>query len=388
MPVVLEVIEGPGRGRTYTAEDHDVCLVGRSRRCHFPVGEDRQCSRIHFALEICPPLVRLVDRKSTNGTLVNGVPVSEADLVDGDRVQLGGTVIRVSVPSGAPPALVAETGVPPAAPLPGYRVIEPLRPGGMGIVVRARSQATGAEVAVKTLKPDLATDAEQRQLFLREAEISLGLRHPQIVRFIEAGENEAGLYIVMEYFPSADAEALAAACAGRVPPDLVREIGSQALAALEYAHMRGVVHRDLKPPNILVRTAGSGVEVKLTDFGLAKNYREARLASLTKTGIFRGTLQFMPPEQLLNCRDVDHRADLFSLAATLYWLLTGSYIYAFLNRDDLLDAVLDGLTVPIERRDPSLPFGLRAVISKALREDPDQRFQSAREMREALLVSG
>lgn len=467
MSVMIAVTQGPAQNQTFSFEEHDVLLVGRSPRCHCCVGADLLCSRVHLVMEVSPPFCRVRDLGSTNGTYVNGRRVTEVELTNGDSIRIGQTELRVSVLGAAearqerggeelPPLVFSENDAPPVAgadrdqgevlsfgdshraasdgglvisPLegeaagpvcvrcgrraegaedasatpfvcshcragaespaeavPGYRLLRPLEAGGMGQVWVAEQTRTGRQVAVKTMLPELAQSQNAVRMFHREREISLALRHPHIVDFLDAGQQNGLLYIVMEYVEGRDVEAFRQARGGRVAEREAVTIGLQVLEALEYAHARNVVHRDLKPSNILLRNGEGRVEAKVTDFGLARIYgASGRSGSITHRGDVRGTLPYMPPEQVLNCSGVDHRADLFALGATLYHLLTGQLAYDFRpSEKDPLLTIIEEETIPIERRGVSLSRAAIETISRALRKAPGQRYRSAREMAGAL----
>jgi len=168
---------------------------------------------------------------------------------------------------------------------------------------------------------------------------------------------------------------------------VVTAIARQTLEALDHAHRRFIVHRDIKPSNLLLDGEAPDYHVKVTDFGIARVYRAARLSRITCINDVRGTPWFMPPEQAVNCRGVDHRADLFSLGATMYHLLTGRFVYDIppgTPEERLLTYVQPSLVVPITARGVSLPRPLASFVMRAVDADPNRRFQSAREMRDAL----
>ena len=474
MPVVIEVIEGPGLGRSFRFDAHDVVLIGRSSRCHFSVGLDGRCSRVHLVMEANPPQCRLRDVGSRNGTFVNGQRVREAELSDGDTVLVGQTVLRIRVEEpqpevqaeqaglapvrveGEPDVPVAEAGgdgeglrfqdsegaaagdqivfgepepdhggdrvSPPRcgrcgrpategevqawmsspdgrfvcgtcrdAPqagseiIPGYRLVQQIGEGGMGIVWLAQQARTGRQVAVKMLRPELATSRNAIRMFDRETRISRSLQHPRIVEVLDAGRHHGLMYVVMEYIEGTDAERLRQARGGTLPAAEAVSIALQALEALEYAHERRVVHRDIKPPNLLVSGELPNRQVKVTDFGLARIYGAAGRSGITHEGDVRGSVPYMPPEQVLNCRGVDHRADLFGLGATLYHLLTGQFVFDFrpAEKDPLLTVIEDEV-VPIERRGVRIEAALAQAIDRAVRKNSAERYRSAREMNQAL----
>jgi serine/threonine protein kinase len=159
----------------------------------------------------------------------------------------------------------------------------------------------------------------------------------------------------------------------------------QVLEALGHAHGLGLVHRDVKPSNILVTRQGRKLAVKLADFGLAKNYHLAGLSGLTSEGEARGTFAFMPPEQLADSRSARPAADLYAAGATLYFYLTSAYPYVFSNVAQLQDAFWTQEPVRLESRCPGLPPGLADVVHQSLARDPTERFPSAHAMRKALL---
>jgi eukaryotic-like serine/threonine-protein kinase len=402
MAMILEITEGPGAGRSFTFAGHNVVLVGRSGRCHCQVGPDRQCSRVHLVVEASPPNCWLRDLGTTNGTYVNGQRVTEAQLKDGDSFRIGQTTVRVTLqaarelPEGsAPPgAPVVQPPAPPPPPAPdgtihGYRLIRQLGQGGMGVVWLAEPHTGGRQVVVKTMQPQLYTSENAQRMFDREVEISRSLHHPHIAEVIDAGRDDGIWYIVVEYVPGRDAEVLRREAGGRVPAADVVTLGRQSLEALEYAHAQSVVHRDMKPSNILVNGSSPGFVAKVTDFGLARICGAAGESGITQQGDVRGTLPYMPPEQVLNCRGVDHRADIFGLGATLYHLLTGHYVYEFrpADKDPLLTIIEDDV-IPIEARGVSLPGGLCDIINRSLCKEPAGRYASALEMNEALAREG
>jgi serine/threonine-protein kinase len=269
-------------------------------------------------------------------------------------------------------------------PIPGYEVVRELGRGGMGVVYLAVRQADGAVIALKTILPALAGSADEVARFLREASVLRELDHPHIVAFQENGEANGMLYFAMDYVAGTDAERLLRE-GGPLPTGRAIDLVSQLLQALDYAHAKRFVHRDIKPANLLVAREGGGDHARLADFGLARVYQASQLSGLTVTGAVGGTPAFMAPEQVTSYRDVQPAADLYSAAATLYYLLTGRHTHDFgPSVHERLLQLLHEDPVPIEQRRPDLPDELAAVLRRALARDPRRRFGDARAFRRAL----
>jgi eukaryotic-like serine/threonine-protein kinase len=415
MAVTLTVIEGPHTGAVFRFTEHDTFLVGRSPGAHFSLPEkDRYFSRWHLLIEVNPPLCRLVDLKSHNGTYLNGRRVQTADLRDGDVIKAGHSVLRFALDDPKPEGAAAAGGprpenlaaslshsaptrhqpdVVPGGPptpaadwprLPGYEVLDELGRGGMGVVYRARNLDDGSLAAVKTVLPAVPPTLEAVARFLREVNILQSLHHPHIVAYRDMGEADGLLFFVMDLVPGIDAHQLVRAEGPLAPDRAVRLIG-QVLDALAYAHGRGLVHRDIKPANVLVMQEAGEEVVKLVDFGLARVYHASQLSGLTVTGTRGGTPAFMPPEQVLDFRRVQPSADQYAAAATLYWLLSGQPLYdGALSRLELLARIVQTDPVPLEQRRPDLPRELAAVVMRALARQAADRFADIAAFRQAL----
>jgi serine/threonine-protein kinase len=397
MSLTLTVTAGPHAGQSFAFEGHDTFVVGRSKRSHLRLAsKDRYFSRVHFLIEVNPPLCRLTDAGSRNGTYVNGARVKSADLRDGDEIKAGHTVLRVALDPGpeaaAEPAPVPETIVPadPARPpaIPGYRIEREIGRGGMGVVYLAHREADGTRVALKTVAPAAAGNPKQVERFLREADILRRLDHANIVAFREMGQAAGRLYFAMDYVEGTSAGRLLKKRGPLAVAPAVR-VMCQVLSALEYAHARGFVHRDIKPGNVLVTRSGRHLLARLADFGLARVYQGSQLSGLTIRGEMGGTMAFMPPEQVTDFRTARPAADQYSTAATLYLLLTGRFIHDFPEgAAKAVAVILHGEPVPIRSRRPDVPEGLAAAIHRALAKDPADRFADARAMRRALAPFG
>ncbi|MCX7598413.1 MAG: serine/threonine protein kinase, partial [Armatimonadetes bacterium] len=271
--------------------------------------------------------------------------------------------------------------------VPGYRGFRSLDEGGMGRLWVAERESDGERVVIKTMRPECAVSRRGVERFLREIRLMQRLEHPNIVRFIEAGTCGGMLYIVMEYVEGTDAERLrAGAAGGRLEPRVAVDIVQQVLSALEYAHSLRppVYHRDIKPANILLEGRAPRYTAKLADFGLA---RARETHSITLRGEGLGTLPFMPPEQIAAARSVDERADIFGIGATLYYLVTGEFVYNFphgASQGRAAQVVAEGGVVPVQRRGVRLPARLEEVINRATAPQAQARYATAREMRRAL----
>ena len=261
----------------------------------------------------------------------------------------------------------------------GYRVEAFISRGGMAVVYRAHDRRLGRRVALKLLAPELSQNERFQQRFLRESRLAASLDHPNIVPIYEAGESSGLLYIVMRYVEGSDLKAL---LDREGPLDLDRTVSilRQVGAALDAAHARGLVHRDVKPGNILI-ASGTGREdpdhVYLTDFGLTK--RSSSLSGQTTTGRFIGTMDYVAPEQI-GGKPVDARTDIYSLGCVLYECLVGEPPF---DRDDeaaLLWAHLVERAPRISARRPDLPAGLDAVLDKAMAKAPEDRFGACRDL--------
>ena len=212
-------------------------------------------------------------------------------------------------------------------PVPYYTTLRELGRGAMGVVYQARHNLTGQMVALKLIMPETATTRAAIDRFQREISVISQLRHPNIVELYEQGMTRGQFWFAMEYVAGTNLETLAKADPGRYPIKQACRLTCQMLKGLEQAHQLGFVHRDIKPENILIAQAPEGLTVKISDFGLAKSFRGVGLSGLTFSGEMRGTVPFMPPEQMLDFKTVTPLADLYATAATLYYLLTCQYMY-------------------------------------------------------------
>lgn len=427
MRVTLRVIAGPQTGRVFTFEQHETFTIGRSEQAQFCLPEDRFFSRNHCILEIAPPQIFLRDLGSTNGTYVNGIRVESAYLKNGDRIQGGETVLEVEVTADAAvtdqmgsstlPSLVSvscmrcgaaekmEASRPDSRlsylcdecrdalksnpqPIPNYQMIRVLGQGGMGSVMLARSERDGRAVAIKTLLPEVAVSEQSVQRFLREIEVSSSLQHPNIVSYIDHGTNNNIIYLVTEFVQGMDAHKLAQQRGGRLPYPEVVKIIEQTLAALDFAHSKGFVHRDIKEQNILVDGTFPDYVAKLTDFGLAKSYKQTGMSGVTMVGDVAGTIVYMPPEQIRDFKDVQPPSDIYATGMTAYSLLAGAHaldLQPNAGISETVKAIFEKPIIPLSRRLNEVPLKVAAVIETAIAKDIAMRWRSAGEMREALL---
>jgi tRNA A-37 threonylcarbamoyl transferase component Bud32 len=260
-----------------------------------------------------------------------------------------------------------------------YRLLERLGAGGMGAVFKARHRKLGRLVALKLIHPLYVGDRAAAKRFLREMQSLSRLDHPNIVRALDAGEDNGRLYLVMEFVEGTDLATLVKD-KGALPLALACDCARQSALALQHAHEQGLVHRDVKPGNLLL--AGDGT-VKLLDLGLARLGApdEADAAtSLTDTGMLMGTPDYVAPEQILDSKRVDIRADLYSLGCTLYHLLTGRPPFAGGTAGQKLmqHQMVEPPAMATLR--PEVPVALVAVVQKLMAKEPTERYQSPAEV--------
>jgi len=260
-----------------------------------------------------------------------------------------------------------------------YRVDERLGAGGMGEVYRGEDTRLGRPVALKFLPASLKSDPESRARLLNEARAASILRSPNIAVTYDIGEEGGTDFIVMEYV---DGELLSSRVSrGAVPVREAIEIGIQVADALDEAHARGIIHRDIKSANLMRTERGL---VKVLDFGLAKfvangTARDVTQAQMTMAGMVVGTVSYMAPEQALG-RPVDHRIDLFSLGVVLFELLTGRMPFEGTTPTEIIDHILHEIPASPSRYTAAVPASLDAIIARALEKDPAFRYQHASEM--------
>ena len=265
------------------------------------------------------------------------------------------------------------TEVSPGTTFAGFRVDSLAGRGAMAAVYRARNEENGSLVALKLLD---ASRQRFRERFLRESELASSLEHPHVVRTLSAGEEDGQLYLAMEYIDGLDLRQLLRRD-GRLEPERAVGIVEQAGAALDVAHKRGLVHRDVKPGNILVREDEDGEHAYVCDFGLARHV--SSVSSLTGDRGFVGTIDYVSPEQIEGA-PVDARADVYSLGCVLYECLTGVRPY---DRDSELAVVFAHLNEPPPKATdvrPELPAAFDDVFANALAKSRDERYSSCGEL--------
>lgn len=273
-----------------------------------------------------------------------------------------------------------------------YEIQSALGAGGMGEVYRARDTRLDRTVAIKVLPEALASDAQFRERFEREARAISQLAHAHICTLFDVGRDGQTDFLVMEFL---EGETLASRLErGVLPPDQVLRHSVEIAGALDAAHRIGIVHRDLKPGNVMLVRGPSGVPIaKLLDFGLAKSAAPSAAGSqsmlpttprnLTVQGAILGTFQYMAPEQLEGL-DADARTDIFAFGAVVYEMATGRKAFEGRSQASLVSAIMSADPPPIATSQPLAPAGLDRIVGKCLEKDPERRWQSAADLRDEL----
>ena len=270
----------------------------------------------------------------------------------------------------------------PGRQIAGYQIEQELGRGGMAIVYRARDVNLGRIVALKILAPQLASDDSFRQRFIQESRAAAAVDHPHIIPVFEAGKADGELFIAMRYVSTGDVRTLLDA-SGALPVSRAVAIVAQVASALDAAHAHGLVHRDVKPANILLAQSADGQSdhVYLSDFGLSK--QSLAPTGLTAAGQFLGTLDYIAPEQIEG-RPVDGRADLYALACATVEMLTGTPPFRRAENIALMYAQLSEPPPLLRERRPELPAAVDVVMGRALAKAPADRYATCMEFAAAL----
>lgn len=389
LTVHVAVIEGPHAGSSVKWVGPGSFRIGRGANADLSLPHDLTVSVDHCRVDVTEHGCVVQDLGGRHGTVVNGRSSTRALLQSGDTIGVGMSLLRLTISSerdyeptlirraswsagGATVAVLAGSAASThLLDIPGYSIRRKLGQGGMGVVYEATQARDGARVAIKTIAP--APGAGQRAvlLFQREMELLAQLAHPRIVRFLDSGQHAGQIYLVMEYVETIDLPAVVACLSRDKQIAIYTGIICHVLEGLQFAHERKLVHRDVKPGNILVSREGKRLHARLADFGLAKNFEKAGLSQLTADNEIRGTPAFMPWEQLQDSRYAKPSVDIYAAAATLHFYLTGrapGHTSEFAQNPELSD----------------LPAGLAVILRRALDADPRRRYGTADEMQASL----
>ena len=259
-----------------------------------------------------------------------------------------------------------------------YRILEEIASGSQGTVYRPRDTSLNRVVALKVLHPHLSSDASILERFRREAQMAASVTHPNITQIFEVDQDGDRHFISMEYLPLSIHNLIQSQ--GRLPIDRASAICLQTAAALQAANHSGIVHRDIKPQNLLLAPDGT---VKVTDFGIA---RAASLSTMTQTGALMGTPHYMSPEQARG-QTPDIRSDLYSLGIVLYQMLTGQVPFQADIPLEVMRQHSEVQPTPVRQRRGEVPVGLEQVVMRCLEKRPERRYQTPDELARALRVA-
>lgn len=411
--IKVSVVSGPHAGKEFVFDKPSEFTFGRSPQADCCLEGDPLVSRLHACLVADPatPSLGIRDLGSTNGFRINNTPTagkaSPRDdvipLANGDEVMIGKSRMRVTIElpdatddsaetvdsDDAEEGGAMATAEPAAAfrmgrrradfiDIPGYTVLQQLGSGGMGAVYKAKKNDADAIVAIKIMTNSVVVDQKMLDMFQREIEVTKNLRHPNIIRFWDSGCLDSVFYLVIEYVGGGDmGDLIKKSQPFGLEMGQALELIKQTTDAMSYAHRKFLVHRDLKPSNILLDDSGPALVAKVADLGLAKNFNNSGLSGMTASFTRGGTMAYMPPEQLSEFRDVKPTADVFSLAATFYEMLTGKIVYDFKEGVSPFITISECRIRPLRDVNPDVPENVALVLERALARNPEDRYQDA-----------
>jgi len=405
----LVVTAGTAPGRRLTLGEE--LVIGREASGEGRLSDDVEVSRRHARVaRDAGGALSIEDLGSANGTFVNGERVRGRQVLKvGDSVRIGSTTLELTDVGRAPaPPAVRTPPLPASPPTParsppvasvpdapsekltpeqlpgsvfaGCRVEKVIGHGDMGVVYLAEELALRRRVALKLILPEYSREKRFRERFRRESRIAAAIDHPNVIPIFDAGEEDGVLFIMMRLVKGTDLRALIAA-EGPTEPRRAARIVRQVGAALDAAHARGMLHRDVKPSNVLL---AAGDHVYLSDFGLAKH--AAAVGGLTRQGSIVARAAYVSPEQILN-QDVDARADIYALGCLLFEALTGEPPFARWQEGPAALAHVDAPRPSPVDLCPGLPCEFDDVVRTAMAKDPSERYPSAGELGQAALAA-
>ncbi|MCE1248607.1 MAG: serine/threonine-protein kinase [Firmicutes bacterium] len=264
----------------------------------------------------------------------------------------------------------------------GYSIRKKLGAGGFGAVYLAVNKSTGKECALKTMLQTKKPNEKGLAMFEREIEITKALRHPNIVSIEDYGYTGGIHFFALELMNGGSVYDLMDSGKIRVPLVIIKDLMIQTLEGLAFLHKNNYIHRDLKPPNILISETGGKRIYKVSDFGLAKNFIRAGMTrnKITDTGSFCGSPPYIAPEHILNYRFLKPSTDVFEIGATFYHIITGKTVWQINPGQDYIKLILESQPAPIKKYEPNLPDNIAAAIDRSLNRDERKRYKDAGEM--------
>ena len=360
--------KGPDRGSTWSIREQGVLLIGRDSSAQIAL-RDEEISRRHCQLEFRDRQWLLRDLESTNGVLLNGETITEPTaLKHNDHIEVG--ITRLTFLNDDDPLLGSEIG--------GCRIEQRIGRGGMGTVYRARQQSLDRPIALKILSEKYTSDPQFIEMFIREARAAGRLSHPHIVQVYDVGKEGAQHYFTMELVAGGSVEKVIDE-GGAISVDQAMRIARDAATGLEYAEKQGVVHRDIKPGNLMIATNGA---VKIGDLGIARQTDESGVAS-QQDGV-SGSPHYIAPEQARG-EAIDQRADIYSLGATLFHCLAGRTPYRGAGAREVILKHIQAKSAPdLFEMAPEVPAEVCELVARMMSPDPSGRPANARVLGEEL----
>ena len=402
--ILVKVVNGSRQGDVYRYENASRIYIGSDAKSDICIADDPFLKPMHAQLEIDPAGCRVFVLAGRSLVRVNRRMATQATLKQGDQFTVGGTTFELSTLSTfdekaklkdcEKTVIVAseievnrEGHTAISSPIvvpPGYEIIRPLGKGAMGVVYQAMHLATQSHMALKFLHSSGSGSEQSMRMFLREASVLSQLKHPRIVQFHEMGWVDGRVFLAMEYVDTIEVAKMLAALPIAKRIRLATGVICQVLDALHYAHSRNIVHRDVKPTNILVSREGKRLHSRLSDFGLAKNFENAGFSGMTKDGEVRGTVAYMAPEQFRDCLHAKPSADIFSVGVSLFHLLSNRLPFPKAKSISERLNSINEQPVSLDKCMANVPDGFSEILAKSLQLDPSSRFRTANEMRKAL----
>lgn len=388
----LVVIAGPDKGRAFPLTPGDTLLVGRSQATQTRL-TDGHVSRVHCEVQVEGEHVLVLDSNSTGGTFINGKRVTQQQLQHGDIIQVGDTQLRFQDGDSAGETTVAPAGAASAMPqaasalaeltgqtLAHYVIGPVIAQGRSGVVFRAQDTKDNRTVALKVLRPEFSKSEDEMQRFVRAMKTMLPLRHENLVALFGAGKTGVYCWMAMEHI---EGESLTQVIqrlgvAGMLDWQSALRVAIHLGRALDFAHEQNIIHRNVAPPNILVRQ--SDKSTKLGDLMLAKALEGTLAEQITRPGEIVGEVNYMAPERTRGTGGVDGRADIYGLGATVYALLTGRPPCVGGTLIETITKIRQTESEKPRKFQMSIPAQFEGAVLKMLAKRPEDRYQSAGEM--------